>query len=110
MRDVNRDSRQKDFATQGHWEVSKTTWDDIISLPYFRQMYTVANRPDISDKDMQLAFANLVPDEVIKAFIEARIGAEIRVIDSISVVESYDKDTQKINYKTLQNLEEGVMA
>jgi hypothetical protein len=110
MRDVNRDSRQKDFAPQGHWEVSKSTWDDIINLPYFRQMYTVANRPDISDKDMQLAFANLVTDEAIKAFIETRIGAEIRVIDSISVVESYDKDTQKIKYKTLQNFEEGVMA
>jgi hypothetical protein len=110
MRQVRRDSQEKDFAPAGHWECSKTTFEDLISLPYFRKMYTVATRPDISDADMQLSFANLVPDETIKAFIEARIGAEIRVIDSISVVEKFNKTSNKVEYTTLQSFEEGVLA
>lgn len=110
MRQVRRDSKEKDFAPAGHWECSKTTFEDLISLPYFRQMYTVATRPDISDKNMQLSFANLVPDDTIKAFIEARIGAEIRVIDSISVVESFNKTSKEMEYKNLQSFEEGVLV
>ena len=110
MRQVRRDSQEKDFAPAGHWECSKTTFEDLINLPYFRQMYTVATRPDISDKGMQLAFANLVPDETIKTFIETRIGAEIRIVDSISVVEKYDKSSKAIQYKNLQSFEEGVLA
>ena len=110
MRQVRRDSEEKDFAPAGHWECSKTTFEDLISLPYFRQMYTVATRPDISDKNMQLSFANLVPDDTIKAFIEARIGAEIRVIDSISVVESFNKTSKEMEYKNLQSFEEGVLV
>lgn len=110
MRQVRRDSEEKDFAPAGHWECSKTTFEDLISLPYFRQMYTVATRPDISDKNMQLSFANLVPDDTIKAFIETRIGAEIRVIDSISVVESFNKTSKEMEYKNLQSFEEGVLV
>lgn len=110
MRQVRRDSEEKDFAPAGHWECSKTTFEDLISLPYFRQMYTVATRPDISDKNMQLSFANLVPDDTIKAFIEARIGAEIRVIDSVSVVESFNKTSKEMEYKNLQSFEEGVLV
>lgn len=110
MRQVRRDSEEKDFAPAGHWECSKTTFEDLISLPYFRQMYTVATRPDISDKNMRLSFANLVPDDTIKAFIEARIGAEIRVIDSISVVESFNKTSKEMEYKNLQSFEEGVLV
>lgn len=110
MRQVRRDSEEKDFAPAGHWECSKTTFEDLISLPYFRQMYTIATRPDISDKNMQLSFANLVPDDTIKAFIEARIGAEIRVIDSISVVESFNKTSKEMEYKNLQSFEEGVLV
>lgn len=110
MRQVRRDSEEKDFAPAGHWECSKTTFEDLISLPYFRQMYTVATRPDISDKNIQLSFANLVPDDTIKAFIETRIGAEIRVIDSISVVESFNKTSKEMEYKNLQSFEEGVLV
>jgi hypothetical protein len=110
MRQVRRDAEEKDFAPAGHWECSKTTFEDLISLPYFRQMYAVATRPDISDKNMQLSFANLVPDDTIKKFIEANIGAEIRVIDSISVVESFNKTSKKMEYKNLQSFEEGVLV
>lgn len=110
MRQVRRDSEEKDFAPAGHWECSKTTFEDLISLPYFRQMYAVATRPDISDKNMQLSFANLVPNDTIKKFIEANIGAEIRVIDSISVVESFNKTSKEMEYKNLQSFEEGVLV
>lgn len=110
MRQVRRDSEEKDFAPAGHWECSKTTFEDLISLPYFRQMYAVATRPDISDKNMQLSFANLVPNDTIKKFIEANIGAKIRVIDSISVVESFNKTSKEMEYKNLQSFEEGVLV
>lgn len=110
MRKVKRDSQEIDFAPTGHWECSRATYEDLITLPYFRQMYTVATRPDITDKDMQLSYANLQEDDVIKAFIEARIGATITVVDSISAVERFNKETKKIEYTNLQSFEEGVLV
>lgn len=110
MRGVKKSSQDVDFAPAGHWECSRTTFEDLITLPYFRQMYTVAMRPDITDKDQQIAFANLQEDSVIKSFIEARIGAPITVIDSVSTVEKFNPSTKTIEYTNLQSFEEGVLV
>lgn len=110
MRDTKRDSQQKDFAPQGHWEVSKTTWDDMLLMPYFRNMYVTYARPDITDANNRTAFGALVDDETIKSFIEARIGAPITVIDAISAVEKFNTTTKKVEYTNLQSFEEGVLV
>ena len=110
MRDVRRDSQQKDFAPSGHWEVSKTTWDDLLTLPYFRNLYVTYARPDITDETNRKAFGSLIDDATLKAFIEARIGAPITVIDAVSAVEKYNASTKKMEYTNLQSFNEGIMV
>ena len=52
----------------------------------------------------------MIDDETLKAFIEARVGAPIVVIDAISVVEKYNKTAKKMEYVNLQSFNEGVMV
>lgn len=110
MKNVKRDAEQKDYAPLGHWEVSKTTWDDLLQLPYFRQMYVMATRPDITSAENVTAYGALITDEVLKKFIEAQVGAPIHVIDDISVVESFEKDTKKMKYTNIESFNEGVLV
>lgn len=110
MRDVRRNATEKDFAPAGHWECDQVTFDDLISLPYFRKMYATFMRPDITDGDQKLSYANLVDDAAIKTFIEGRIGAPITIIDSVSAVEKFDTATKKISYSNLRSFNEGVLV
>lgn len=110
MRDIRRHATEDDFAPAGHWEVDRVTWEDLLTLPYFRKMYVMYTRPDITDAGNIAAFGALVDDATIKSFIETRIGAEIRVIDSVSSVEKFDKSTGKMQYTNLRSFNEGVMV
>lgn len=110
MRDVRRKATDNDFAPAGHWECDRVTYEDLIALPYFRKMYVQYNRPDVEGESNIKAFGALVDDATIKSFIEARIGAEIRVIDSVSAVEKYNKTTKKIEYTNLRSFNEGVLV
>lgn len=110
MRMTRVNARNKDFAPAGHWEVSRTTWEDIIALPYFRQMYAAFYRPDISDDTQQVAYGNLVSDEDMKRFIESRIGAPIVVIDMVSSIEKLDPKTKKLGFVDIESFNEGVMV
>ena len=110
MRDVRRNATDNDFAPAGHWEVDRVTFEDLLAMPYFRKMYVAYTRPDISDAGNIAAYGALVDDDTIKRFIEARIGAEIRVIDSVSSVESFDKASNKIKYTNLRSFNEGVLV
>lgn len=110
MRMTRVNARNKDFAPAGHWEVSRTTWEDIIGLPYFRQMYAAFYRPDISDGTQQVAYGNLVSDEDMKRFIESRIGAPIVVIDMVSSIEKLDPKTKKLGFVDIESFNEGVMV
>lgn len=110
MKDVKRNAEQKDFAPLGHWEVSKTTWDDLLQMPYFRKMYVMATRPDITSAENVAAYGALLTDDVLKKFIEAQVGAPIVVIDDISVVESFDKDSKSMKYNSIESFQEGVLV
>lgn len=110
MKDVKRNAEQKDFAPLGHWEVSKTTWDDLLQMPYFRQMYVMATRPDITSAGNIASYGALLTDDVLKKFIEAQVGAPIVVIDDISVVESFDKDSKSMKYNSIESFQEGVLV
>lgn len=52
----------------------------------------------------------MIDDETLKAFIEARVGAPIVVIDAISVVEKFNKTAKKMEHVNLQSFNEGVMV
>lgn len=110
VRDLKRKAQQADFAPSLHIEMSKTTFDDLISLPYFRSMYSVANRPDITDAAQQVAFGNLIGDDVMKAFLESIFGMKIVVVDACSTVEKYNKSTQSVEFTSLESFKEGVLA
>lgn len=110
MKDVKRKAEQEDYAPLGHWEVSKTTWDDLLQMPYFRQMYVMATRPDITSADNITAYGALITDETLKRFIESQVGAPIHVIDDISVVESFDKNEKKMKYTNIESFQEGVLV
>lgn len=100
MKDIKQNAEDNDFAPAGHWEIGKPTWNAILEMPYFRIQYSVATRPDITDPDNQLSYGIMQDDDTFKAWFEKRIGAEIRVIDSVSVVE---KKAQKINVRSFND-------
>lgn len=110
MRNIRLGSRRKDFAPEGHWECSLTTYEDLIALPYFRKMYVMYARPDITDADNITAFGALVDDDTIKTFIESRIGARIEVVDRISSVEKFNKEKQAMEYTYMDSFNEGVLV
>jgi len=111
LKKVRRDAEDKDFCPLGgHWEVSKTTWDDVVGLPYFRKLWVNATRPDVSDATVIASLGSLATDETIKRFIEGIIGAPIVVIDSVSSIEKFNKATGKIEYSNVASFKEGVFV
>lgn len=110
MKNVRRDAEQKDNAPQGHWEVSKTTWDDLMELDYFRKQYALAKRPDISTDANRLAWAETIEDSEIKAYIESRIGAKIVVVDHVGYIEKFNTTSKKMEYVDCPSFVEGVMV
>lgn len=110
MKNVRRDAEQKDNAPQGHWEVSKTTWDDLMELDYFRKQYALAKRPDIESDTNRLAWAETIEDSEIKSYIESRIGAKIVVVDHVGYIEKFNTTTKKIEYVDCPSFVEGVMV
>lgn len=110
MKNVRRDAEQKDNAPQGHWEVSKTTWDDLMELDYFRKQYALAKRPDIESDTNRLAWAETIEDSEIKAYIESRIGAKILVVDHVGYIEKFNTTTKKMEYVDCPSFVEGVMV
>lgn len=110
MKNVRRNAEQKDNAPQGHWEVSKTTWDDIMELDYFRKQYALAKRPDIESDTNRLAWAETIEDSEIKSYIESRIGAKIVVVDHVGYIEKFNTTTKKMEYVNCPSFVEGVMV
>lgn len=110
MKNVRRDAEQKDNAPQGHWEVSKTTWDDLMELDYFRKQYALAKRPDIDTDTNRLAWAETIEDSEIKSYIESRIGAKIVVVDHVGYIEKFNTTKKKMEYVDCPSFVEGVMV
>lgn len=110
MRKIRIDAQNNDFMPQGHWEVDRVTWEDVIALPYFRTMYAVATRPDITTAANQLAYGNMVSEDAIKAWLEGVIGARIEVIDHVAAVEKINATTKKAEYTNLRTFVEGVFV
>ncbi len=110
MKNIRRDAKQKDNMPNGHWEVSQTTWDDLMELDYFRKQYAIAKRPDIDSDANRLAWAETIDDSVIKSYIESMIGAKIVVVDHIGSIEKFDTAKKKMAYVDCPSFVEGVMV
>lgn len=112
LRAIREDAEQKDFMPQGHWEVSKTTWNDVMKLDYFRVMYATAMQSSLagaSDEEKK-AWASLVPDQVIKTWLESVIGARIEIVDHIGYIEKFNVATKSMNYAECPSFVEGVFV
>lgn len=109
LKDVKHRAEQKDFAPKGHWEMSRTTWDDLTKLQYFRDMYVAYTRPDIKDAATIKAYGAMTSDDALRKFIEDRIGAPIVIIDTNFRVEKFDK-AKGTNDSFIEGFEEGVLV
>lgn len=109
LKKVKRDAEIKDGAGLGHFELSRKTWDALTQLPFFRDMYVVNARPEITDATMRKTYGGMVGDDVLKTFIEGKVGAKIRIIDSIARAEKFDKTSGSMN-TYLDNFEAGVIV
>lgn len=109
LRDIKRAAEENDGMPSSHWEISKTTYDDIMSLPYFRQMYVLSANPMITDKTQQIAYGNTISDDVIFDYLQRRVG-RIDVIDAVASVEKIDATTHATKYETLKSFNEGVFV
>lgn len=111
MKTIREDAESEDFCPAGgHWEVDKVTWNDIISLDYFREMYISYTRPDVTSSTTISTLAGLTADDVIKSFIERIIGAPIVIIDAVAAVEKFDTTTSAMSYTNLRSFNEGVLV
>lgn len=112
LKDIKRNAEQKDNAPQGHWEVSKTTWDDIMQLDAFRIAYAVSLNPYLvgkTDADIK-PYASRLADADVKAYVERIIGAPIVVVDHMGSIEKFDATKKKMAYVDCPSFVEGVMV
>lgn len=107
-RKIRENAENNDFCPQGHWEMSKLTFDALIAMPYFREQYVLATNPIIASED-RLAYGNTVEDAKIKAYLESRIGP-IVVIDDIASIDDIDSTTHTPIVTNIQSFKEGVMV
>lgn len=112
LKAIKRDAEQNDFAPRGHWEVSKTTWDDLMQLDSFRNAYAVALNPYLAGKtDAEIkGYASRLSDDDIKTYVERVIGAPIVIIDHIGYIEKFDTTAKAMSYVNCPSFVEGVMV
>lgn len=103
------DAEENDFAPAGHWECSKKTKNDLLKMEYFREMYALATRPDITNDAKRVAWSYTLEDDIIWQYIQNRIG-RIEVIDAVGSVEFINPTTKKAQYHNIQAFPEGVLV
>ena len=103
------DAEEDDFAPEGHWECSKKTKNDLIAMPFFREMFATVNRPDITKDTLRISWSNTVPKETIWNFIQEQIG-RIEVVDKVGAIEFINPKTHKAQYHNIQAFREGVLV
>lgn len=103
------DAEENDNMPAGHWECSKQTKKDLLAMPFFRELFAVAQRPDITKDALRISWSYTQDEEVIWTYIQQRIG-RIEVIDKRGPVEFIDPRTKKAAYHNLQAFREGVLV
>lgn len=109
-KDIMRHAKDDDFMPAGHWECSQRTKDDMLEMPYWRTMFAVSQRPDITDDTLRIAWSNTQDDDVIWNYIVKKLGGRIDVIDAVGSVEFINPKTKKTQYHNMQAFPEGILA
>ena len=109
-KDIMRHAKDDDFMPAGHWECSERTKEDLLEMPYWRTMFAVAQRPDITDDTLRIAWSNTQDDDVIWNYIVKKLGGRIDVIDAVGSVEFINPKTKKTQYHNMQAFPEGILA
>lgn len=106
---IKDDAEEFDFMPAGHWECSKKTKKDLLAMEYWRELFAVAMRPDITKDTLRLAWSYTQDDDLIWRYIQNKLGP-IEVIDSVGSVEFMNPKTKKAAYHNIQAFKEGVLA
>jgi len=107
LRNVKKNAETIDFCPTGHWEISKGTKEALISMKYWRDMYTSARYTDTTN--LALLSQQATDDDMI-AYISRIIGAPIIVKDHIAQIEKFNTTTKKVEYTNLNSFKDGVMV
>ncbi len=107
---IMRNAKDNDFMPAGHWECSERTKEDLLEMPYWRVMFATAQRPDITDDTLRIAWSNTQDDDVIWNYIVKKLGGRIDVIDAVGSVEFLNPKTRKVAYHNMQAFPEGVLS
>lgn len=102
--------RQTNYNPVDHIEVNKITWDNFIMIPAVRQSLGYIKNPLVGGDQSAMQIGVSLLDEEMKMLIEKYVGAPITVIDSVSVVEKFDKKTRTVTTPTLQSFDENVFV
>lgn len=109
LKELVRVAEDERYMPNGHFEVCKKTWNQILRLPSLRSLYATATFPLAKDSATN-AYAALATDDALKAFVEAQIGKKIVVIDAIGSVEKWDAASHSVKYENLPAFAEGYMV
>lgn len=109
LKDLKYNAEQKDRCPQGHWEIAKNTWQNILKLDSLRKLAVTMSNPLIDDAT-RATLATYVEESAFKAWFESVIGARVEIIDFIGYVEKFNPTTKKMEYADCPAFEEGVMV
>lgn len=108
LRDIKRKAETLDGLGASHWEISKNTYNAIINMPYFRNLYALATQPTMAAAD-RAAYGATIDDSTIWNFIQTRIG-RVEVIDAVATVERINPATHKTMFTTMNSFKDGVFV
>lgn len=108
LRDIKRKAEIVDGLGESHWEISKNTYNAIINLPYFRDLFALATQPTMAAAD-RAAYGATIDDSTMWNFIQQRIG-RVEVIDAVATVERINPTTHKTMFTTLNSFKDGVFV
>lgn len=109
-RKIRTNAKLKDYAPANmHWECSFATKMDLLDMPFWRENYVIATRPDITDAANRTAYGNTLEEDVIWQYINKCLGP-ITVIDDLASVESIDTETHKPKVYDIDSFKRGVLV
>jgi hypothetical protein len=98
--------RQVKLAGVDHVEVNSVTWDKVTAMPIVRQTIGYAKNSLAGSDGAAQAIGNAVMEDEMVTLVGKYIGAKVKVIDSISVVEKWDEKARKVTTPSMQSFEE----
>lgn len=93
------------FIPAGHFEVDKNLWDAFCQHSKVLTSVGYLYSPLVTTDAAALQVGSNLTEDELKARIEKRIQKPIVVIDSISAVERYNKNTRKVEKEQIRSFD-----